>query len=225
LSRVLALDTSTRWGGAALIERRAGGAPGVVAEIGLEMVGSHADRILARVEWLLAEAGWTRAHPEAYVATRGPGSFTGIRVALGTVRGLALASGRPGAGVGSLDAIAEAVGPSEGPRLAVMDAGRGELYVRSYDPAASPPVATEAPRLLARSELRELAGVAVVVPGPGSALSPEELPAGARLARAPRSLAAAAGAIALLVGAEALGEASLAPLYVRAPDALVKPRR
>jgi tRNA threonylcarbamoyladenosine biosynthesis protein TsaB len=225
VTRVLAIDASTWWGGVALVERQ-GGRPRIVAELGLAVEVTHADRMLGRVELLLAEAGWSRDSPDGYVATRGPGSFTGIRVALGTIRGLALASGRGCAGVGTLDALVEAHGPSDRVRVAAMEAGRGELYVGAFDAEASPPEPLDQPRLVSRSALQHLEAATplLIVPAPGTELAPEELPLRARLAPAPRTLAAAAGAIALAAGLDRTGEATLAPLYVRPPDAVVKRR-
>ena len=105
MKRVLALDTSTWWGGLALVSREsAAEPPRVIAEFGATIHGSHAGHLLPRAEWLLSLAGWSKQDPDAYVATRGPGSFTGIRVGLGTIQGLAVASGRPCVGIDTLQA-------------------------------------------------------------------------------------------------------------------------
>ena len=56
-------------------------------------------------------SGWSRSEIDAYAAVRGPGSFTGIRVGLGTIGGLALAADRPCFGIGTLPSLAEAHGP------------------------------------------------------------------------------------------------------------------
>ena len=67
-------------------------------------------RLLDGADRLLASVGWDRRRIDGYVAVRGPGSFTGVRVGLGTIRGLALAAGRPCAGIVSLEALAHAHG-------------------------------------------------------------------------------------------------------------------
>ena len=64
------------------------------------------------LETLFAESGCSRGDVDGYVATHGPGAFTGIRVALGTLRGLGLATGKPCIGITTLEAIAEAHGPA-----------------------------------------------------------------------------------------------------------------
>jgi tRNA threonylcarbamoyladenosine biosynthesis protein TsaB len=223
LKRVLALDTSTWWGGLALVTRESDGSvTEVLAELGATIQGSHAGELLPRAEWLLSLAGWSKSDPDAYVATRGPGSFTGIRVGLGTIQGLGVASGSPCVGIGSLDALAEAHGPAGRPRLALIGAGRGDLYGALYDAGSSPPRRLEGPWLRPFVELSgEGWADALLVFAPGS--EAEEARAegeGAAVARSPRSIAAAAGRLALLRGLPESREGAppLSPLYLRPPD-------
>lgn len=234
MKRILALDTSTWWGGVALVESAASGAaPRVVAELGVRVRQSHAPGLLARVDLVLAEAGWSKQQLDGFVAVRGPGSFTGIRVGLGVVEGLAVATGRPCFGVTGLEAIAEAHGPSDRDRVPLVGAGRGEVYGARFDPGSSPPRELLAPWLGPAGKAVEGAeGGAVILCAPGSAESVAGLdldPARYRCVPAPRTIAAAAGRLALLgrfAGSDRAG--SLAPLYLRPPDAEVKaglPRR
>jgi tRNA threonylcarbamoyladenosine biosynthesis protein TsaB len=176
---------------------------------------------------LLADAGWCKSDPDAFVATRGPGSFTGIRVGLGTLRGLGLATGRPCFGVTTFEALAEACGPAGCERVALIDAGRGELYGMRFDAEGSPPVEREPPWVAEQGEVLErLAGQDVrLIPAPGTRL---ELPSAARahLARTPRGLAAAAGTIvALRHPIVRLPAPPLAPVYVRPADVRLERRR
>jgi len=222
LKRVLALDTSTWWGGLALVSQEgAGESPRVIAELGATIQGSHAGHLLPRAEWLLSLAGWSKEDPDAYVATRGPGSFTGIRVGLGTIQGLGVASGRPCVGIDTLDALAEACGPAERERLVLLAAGRGDLYGARYDAASSPPARLQGPWQRPLSELSNRSlDDALLIFGPGSGAEAERArAAGAVVARPPSSIAAAAGRLALLRGLPEAGEAPpLSPLYLRPPD-------
>jgi tRNA threonylcarbamoyladenosine biosynthesis protein TsaB len=231
LTRVLALDTSTWWGSVALVEVQQEGSetrPRVVAEEGARVDGSHAERLLPWIERLLAGAGWSKTSLDAYAATRGPGSFTGVRVGLGTIRGLSLAAGRPCFGVTTLEAIAEAHGPAGLERIPVMDAGRGELYAARYDADSSPPVEVEAawlgaaPLVLSRAE----ASRGLLLRGPGLQI---ELPPDTPLTVAASAIERLAGAAGCLVGRRvACGTdfpEPLAPLYLRLPDALLKRAR
>jgi tRNA threonylcarbamoyladenosine biosynthesis protein TsaB len=227
LTRVLALDTSTWWGGLALVERDADEPPRVVAELGVEVRDSHAMRLLPAIHLLLERAGWDRSSPDLYVATRGPGSFTGIRVGLGTVHGLALATGKPCAGVGTLEALAEAHGPAERERVPLLAAGRGEVYGARYDACSSPPRPLRDAWLGRAEEVLAAEGPAVLIEGPGAAA-----PIGAlgrdddrfRLAAPVRSVAAAAGRLTLLRGARGDSTPPM-PLYLRPPDAELKRRK
>jgi tRNA threonylcarbamoyladenosine biosynthesis protein TsaB len=224
LNRALALDTSTWLGGLALVEAGADGEIRTVAELNVEVRDSHADHLLRRIELLLSEAGWSKSSIDLYAATRGPGSFTGLRVGLGTIRGLSLATGRPAVGVTTVRALAEAHGPDRRERLTVLDAGRRELYGARFDAASSPPEPRERPWLDSRDAVAERVRNRpwVVVPGPGT-----RFVAGGRshAVRTPRAIAAATGRLALFRRPETPGSSELAPLYVRPPDAVLKRRR
>jgi tRNA threonylcarbamoyladenosine biosynthesis protein TsaB len=223
MMRLLAIDTSTWWGGAALVETDSDG-PRLVAEIGLRVEDSHAAHALALVEAVLAAAGWDKSSLDAYVALRGPGSFTGIRVAMGLARGLGLAAKRPCLGVGTLDAMAEAFGPAERDRVPLLDAGRGEVYGARFDPVSTPPRPATAP-WVAPPEAA-LAGGTCIVFGPGATRHEAALRAAGYdgpIGRAPTSVAAAAARIAA-ASVEGAADRDFTPLYVRPADAEL-PRR
>lgn len=223
MSRIAAVDTSCWWGGVALLEDSPAGSSRLVAEAGLLVSDSHAAHTLALLGALLAEAGWARSDVDAYAATRGPGSFTGIRVGLGSVRGLGLASSRPCIGIATLEAMAEAFGPAAAERVPLISAGRGEVFGARYDAASSPPGEIVGPWL--GPPERALAGGEgePVLFGPGAEAAAAALRAGGwsgRSGRTPTSVAAAAGRLALLrLRAGALDGEGLSPLYLRPPDA------
>ena len=227
--RIVALDCATWWAGIALLEADAGETPCVVAELGFLARASHAPHLPCKLEQLLALAGWPREAPDGYVATCGPGSFTGIRVGLGTIRGLALAAGRPCAAVTTLDALAEAADRAIGARVAVISAGRGEFYGALYEPGGEGTAPAEGPWLAGPERLVAVASAAEawVVPGHGTdgVLRELGLDRRLRLAATPRSVAAAAGALALSRRAlEDAARGALAPVYLRPPDAELEGR-
>ena len=121
--RVLALDTSTEACSAALYRD---------GEVTLRFEiteRSHADLILPMVDSLLVEAGLSLADLDGLAFGRGPGGFTGLRIATGVVQGLALGSGLPVAPVSSLAAVAEQVPAAAGEAILVCnDARMGEVY-------------------------------------------------------------------------------------------------
>jgi len=222
LTRLLAIDTSTSRGRVALLEQT-DGKPRTVAEIDEPMAGSHATHLIDLIDRVLILGGWTRTQIEALAVVRGPGSFTGVRIALGTVEGLALACGCPSAGVNTLEAMAEASGECSGERVVVLGAGRGELYCARYDPEESPPVELAPPDLVSAASLwRDPPGYVLW----GAGAEPPEGLAGQIGRPAAAGTAAAAGRIALLRDLREGSPQPLSPLYVRPSDAeLQKPRR
>lgn len=94
----------------------------------------HAERVLPMVEELLAEMGIGLAQLDAIVFGRGPGSFTGLRIAAGTVQGLAFGADRPVVPVSSLMGLAQRAWREYGwERVhAAFDARMGEVYWGSY---------------------------------------------------------------------------------------------
>ncbi len=221
MKRVLAIDTSTSRADVALVEGDAE-ASETVAETSAEMAASHAIHLLDLIDRVLAQASWAKDELDAFAVIRGPGSFTGVRIGLGTAQGLALASGKPCAGVNTLEAMAEACADGPAERTPVLGAGRGELYVARYDCVSSPPRELVAPRLQAAGSFWD-APPGFVVWGAG-AEPPAELLADAGR-QAAGHVAAAAGRIAVLRGLPAAPAESVSPLYIRPPDAELKRRR
>lgn len=119
---ILGIDTSSKSGSAALVEGE---------EIREEIIAgpgiSFSRGLLAMVDGLLARHGIPPRSLSAVAVARGPGSFTGIRIALATAQGISLASGVPLAGVDTLEAIVRAWG-RDGMAAPVIDAGNGNAY-------------------------------------------------------------------------------------------------
>lgn len=101
----------------------------VLAESSTGLREGGSANLLADVDGVLRSAGVKLAEVELYAAAVGPGSFTGLRAGLATVKGLALTTGRPAVGVQTLHALAYCVRPA--PRvLALIPAGRGEVFAQ-----------------------------------------------------------------------------------------------
>lgn len=92
----------------------------------------HAELILPMIESLLAEAGISRAQLDAIAVGRGPGAFTGVRLAIAVAQGLALALDVPVVPVSSLAALAQDAPDAGAPILAVVDARMGEVYAGAF---------------------------------------------------------------------------------------------
>lgn len=99
----------------------------------------HAELTLPWIGELLAEAGMVKSQLDAIACGRGPGAFTGVRLAVAMVQGLALALDRPAIGVSTLQALAlplmrelDATGAGDVGVLAAIDARMGEIYLADY---------------------------------------------------------------------------------------------
>jgi tRNA threonylcarbamoyladenosine biosynthesis protein TsaB len=124
---VLAIDTSTRAGGVALCR-----GPAVVGEDTWLAAGGQTTPVLPAAARLCARAGAAPRDLSVIVVATGPGSFTGLRVGVSLGKGFAVALGIPLIGVATLDALAYQHRDG-GPHVcAVVEAGRGQLYVGTY---------------------------------------------------------------------------------------------
>ncbi len=101
----------------------------------------HAELTLPWAEQLLAEAGVGKAQLDAIAVGRGPGAFTGVRLAIAIAQGIALALDRPLLPVSTLAALAMRA-PGAGDVLAAIDARMGEIYVATFRRAGGGVVAT-----------------------------------------------------------------------------------
>jgi tRNA threonylcarbamoyladenosine biosynthesis protein TsaB len=125
--RVLGIDTAT---GLASVGVCASGRP--LASRSTAAGGSHAPTLLAEIDAVLEAAALRLADLELIAVSIGPGSFTGLRIALSTAKGLALAAGVPMVGVPTLAAYARAAGPRDGVVWVVLDARKGEVYAGAF---------------------------------------------------------------------------------------------
>jgi tRNA threonylcarbamoyladenosine biosynthesis protein TsaB len=124
---VLGIETSTRRGSVALSN-----GDELVLALAHDEPNAHAEALLPLVTRLFAETGISKSSLERVAVGTGPGSFTGLRVGIALGEGIALGLGLPIVGVCSLEALARSVGDAKRPRVAVLDAGRGELFVAGY---------------------------------------------------------------------------------------------
>ncbi len=236
---ILSLDTTTPAGSAALVEdgRVVGEQPGDARR-------THAERLPAELLDLLARHGRTLAEVDLFAVAAGPGAFTGLRIGIATIQGLALAARRKVVAVSALEALAWAVAPGvdAGAReglaiVSVMDAQRGEVYAAAY---AAPGDAAAWRQAHEAGALPELVAPTVGLPGEvfaswtlAGGTPPLAVGEGARAHRAvlervwPGATVAEpvpliAGAIGLLAAtraAAAIRPHDVRPLYVRRPDA------
>lgn len=112
----------------------------VVAEREAEIERGHAEILMPMVSAVMADSGLRFSDLARIGVTRGPGSFTGLRIGLAAARGLALGSGAPGFGVTTLEAIAKGAAGDAGGRdiFVVLDTGRPQVFVQRFGPDLAP---------------------------------------------------------------------------------------
>ena len=166
----------------------------------LEGRSSRNEKLLPAIDWLLGETGSDRTAIDLFAVTRGPGSFTGVRIGLATMQGMALALGKPVCAMSTHEAIA----PERGRWLIVDDAGRGELYVSMFDEGQE----IMAPRLARTDDLAQLGA--------------ERLSIGDVLQKRNVALACARRAEKIVEAGRLDSYKDITPIYVRLAEAEVK---
>jgi tRNA threonylcarbamoyladenosine biosynthesis protein TsaB len=229
--RLLAVDTATLVASLALCEEGV-----AVAELSVRTRVSHSESLLADVDALLRRTGWTLADLDGFACATGPGSFTGVRIGLTTLRTLAWTLGRPLAGRGSLEVLAGNAAGRPGLVATALDARKGEVYLAVWRTAApGAPVPVLGPDVLAPeralaclAELPRADGEPLWLLGDGVARYPETFRAGALpgLTTAPpadhRPRAAILGALVheeLTARGWQADPKQVVPLYVRPSEA------
>jgi len=124
---LLALDTSTEWASVALYDGR-----NVLAEETWHAQRRHGDELFPTIERLLARTRITLASIDKVAVATGPGSFTGLRVAIAAAQGIARGAGAAMVGVSTLDVIAYPHAASKQRICPLLPAGRTEFYAAFY---------------------------------------------------------------------------------------------
>ena len=223
---VLALDTSTRAGSVALA--RDGD---VVAAARGDPARTHGERLPGDLLALAGKAGMTLAGIDLFAVSRGPGSFTGLRVGLATIQALALAHRRCVLQVSTLEALAHTPGPGERV-LAWMDGHRGEVFAALYERASARCLAGPCagdPTGILESWAADLGARRLDVVGDGvpatRALLVQRLGPAATLVDDPPPLAPVIARIGFEHRDSGIAPHAVQPLYVRRPDAVLARER
>ncbi len=208
---ILAIDTTREFGSIALT-----GDDGPIDEILLHAEDGFGHVLYGHLSSMLDRHGLRVQEIDCFAAASGPGSFTGVRVGLACVKGLAEACGKRVVAVSNLQALA-AFG-SKPLRATMLDARRGEIYGAVYDAEArlrAPEVVMPLERWLATLPAEPLEFISADVALLAAA------PEGCSITEAPRALAGAIGRIALdrFRRGLAVDPAEVDANYVRRSDA------
>jgi tRNA threonylcarbamoyladenosine biosynthesis protein TsaB len=230
--KVLALDTTTRAGSVAIVDDDR-----VVDERGGDGSRPHAERLPDEIIAIAAANRLALSEIDLYGVASGPGSFTGLRIGIATIQGLAFVHRRRVVAIPALEALAQIASLDMTPGTLVaswMDAHRHDVFSAVYRVAAAAPftparlTALEEPAVgdpastLARWVAR-FGTIPAVFVGDGAVMHAPHILGADPAARvvAPPLIAGALGRLAIARHADAIEPSAVRPLYVRRPDAEV----
>jgi len=213
--RVLAVDTTTANGSVALAE---GGE--IRGEVRFHAPDGLSAHVLPAVDFLLRSLRLSAAALDGFAVATGPGSFTGLRVGLSTIQGLALGAGRPCVGIPALDILAARIAGEAETLVAMIDAYRDEVYAAVYESDGR--IRGERMVLAPERVMAPLTGVPAVIGG-GALRHRERILAACPTAVFPSRGLFLAGTLTRMAAAPlSLGQGvpphELRPLYVREAD-------
>ncbi len=200
MTRIVALDTASEYGSLALVQDGI-----VVEEMALTAPEGFGAVLFPALERLMQRHGWRHESVTGYAAGSGPGSFTGVRVALAAIKGLAEAAGAKAAAVSNLEAMAHY--GSGAVRAPFFDARRGEVYGAVYDAGL---------RRVGEERVAQFAQWRAALPGGAELLTPDPAAYGVEATVTPRALA---GMIGRLAADRLVDPVGIDANYVRRPDA------
>lgn len=220
--KILAVDSSSLTGSVALCQGET-----LIAETLLNVRSTHSEKLLKQIDLLLVEANWTLTDLDLLVAVNGPGSFTGLRIGVATIKGLAQVLDKPVVGISSLQMLAMNLPLCPVPICVFLDARKKEVYSQLFRWTEQGPVAVADARVLPPDRLlRQLEGRVALV-GDGvpvyRGLIDEILAERALLpclpAHQPRAAQAAWLASAEYQNGQSVAAVDLLPVYIRPSDA------
>ena len=193
----------------------------ILAEAFLNCGLTHSVTIMPSVEWLLHTTGLTIADIDRIAITEGPGSFTGLRIGMAAVKGLAWSRDIPCVGISTLEAAAKGAADTDGKICAVMDARAGQVYTALFKAEngklsrLSPDRAMKISELL--SELGEEENILVC--GDGTEVFMKEAGASFKAASENIRYQRASSVAILAAERDTVSAKELSPEYIRLPQA------
>ena len=125
--KILAVDTATTSCSVAVLDKEI-----LLAESTMVRQQTHSKHLMEIIDYVADLSGIAISELDGFAVTRGPGTFTGLRIGMSAIKGLAMATGKPVVGVSSLDALAMQAAPSPYLICPLIDARRGEVYFSTY---------------------------------------------------------------------------------------------
>ncbi len=221
---ILGIETSTMTGSVAVVSE-----DGVIAQYSLNIEVTHSERLMSTVDRVLRDTGLTIADMDGYAVAIGPGSFTGLRIGLAAVKGLALVTGKPVAAVPTLQALAWNLPYSAYTVCPMLDARKNEVYAAMYRFEGTVLVHVMAEAVLSLSRLSERISGKTLFTGEASHIFRKEMVTmfGDRALFAPLSAMLPSAATVAEIGLDMIRSGKQAdvdavtPMYIRRPEAEV----
>jgi tRNA threonylcarbamoyladenosine biosynthesis protein TsaB len=223
---ILALDTTTRAGSVAVAD-----GDRMIAVMPGDGSRTHGERLPGEIAVALDRAGITTDHLDLLAVATGPGAFTGLRIGLAAIQGLAMTLRKPVVGVSALDALVEQAGECDADVVVPwMDAQRGDVFATLVDFRSGSTIETPAaanPRALLEAWHPHLVNRRAIFIGDAAGRDAAIIDEAGNGRWETRTPAALAPQIAILGRRRAeKGEAglphALEPIYVRRPDAEIE---
>ncbi len=222
--QILGLETSTKTGSVAIVSEKA-----VVAQYSLNIEVTHSERLMSTVDRVLTDTGLSLSGLDGFAVAIGPGSFTGLRIGLATIKGLVLATGKPVAAIPTLRALAANVPFAAYPVCPLLDARKQEVYAGLYRCEGAEPVQLMPEAAVPIRDLADRIPGTVVFIGEAAALYRAEIEAqlgsralfGPPTASLPSAATVAELGLALIQKGMHVDADRLTPLYIRRAEAEV----
>lgn len=215
---ILAIDTSALTATAAVLADDI-----LLGEISTTTRLTHSQTIMPMIDELLKKVSLDISDIDLFACSQGPGSFTGLRIGIGTVKGLAYGLGKKVVGVSTLEALAHNIAFTDCVISPIMDARRGQVYNALYKYNNGVLECKEAPRALSVEELCSELTERTIFVGDGVKVYREKISAllGEKaLFAPPQHCLQRAGSVAYAaINNEAVDAAELTAVYLRKPQA------
>jgi tRNA threonylcarbamoyladenosine biosynthesis protein TsaB len=125
--KILAVDTTEKSCSVAIVDKKI-----PVAEMTLCLEQTHSKHLMSMINTAVTISGINMSDLDGFAVSKGPGSFTGLRIGMGSIKGLAAAKRKPVVGVSSLEALAMQGSFLSYPVCPLLDARKGEVYFSRY---------------------------------------------------------------------------------------------
>ena len=216
--KILAIDTSALTATAAILSEDM-----LIGEISTTTKLTHSQTIMPMIDELLKKVSLDITDIDLFACSEGPGSFTGLRIGIGTIKGLAYGLGKSVVGVSTLEALAHNIDFTDLVICPIMDARRGQVYNGLYKYNDGRLTCIEEPRALLIEELCQELTERTIFVGDGVNVHKEkikELLGDKAVFASPQNLLQRAGSVAYAaLKKEAVSAEDLTAVYLRKPQA------